>query len=119
MFIPVVYVYVDVDQFLSTPSLYLTIQIVRKYIFRHPVFSLLSRSSLQPLQAFLIFGKRKMKFTVSWNPEFKDLERFYNMRRFQNFITLFYRSLLLSNMQICYPRKRQKLTRLFLPFKFT
>ena len=125
MFIPVVYVYVEVDQFLSTPSLYFTIHIVRKYIFRHPVFSLLSRSSLQPLQAFLIFGKRKMKVTVSWNPEFKekdsvlDLERFYNMRRFQNFITLFYRSLLLSNMQICYPRKRQKLTRSFLPFKFT
>ena len=50
MFIPVVYVYVEVDQFLSTPSLYFTIHIVRKYIFRHPVFSLLSRSSLQPLQ---------------------------------------------------------------------
>ena len=50
MFIPVVYVYVEVDQFLSTPSLYFTIHIVSKYIFRHPVCSLLSRSSLQPLQ---------------------------------------------------------------------
>ena len=51
-------------------------------------------------------GNSQIRFTETLQG-FYTFKMFYNnMKKIQHFKTIFYRSLLLSNMQICYPRRK-------------